>query len=122
MVFRSAMAEVQKAVARNESVENVPADEVHQAIPAVGEQDREHLHDRTPRTRAPAAPDDTERVYFSDLLAIPAGDAACPCCGKAPWWDHAGRRTCGVCHPNPRRAREALKTKPTTMEAAPHVA
>ena len=116
------MAEVQKAVARNESVENVPADAVHQAIPAAGEQDLEHLHDRTPRATALAMSDDTERVYVSDLLAIPAGDDACPCCGKTQWWDNAGRRTCGVCHPNPRRAREALKTEPTTKEAVPHVA
>ena len=84
------------------------ADEVCQAIPTASEQDLEDLHDRPLRTRATAAPNgNTERVYVSDLLAIPNDDGnICYCCGRSEWSENAGRRICAVCHPNPDQPEE----------------
>ena len=51
---------------------------------------------------------DTCRVWAEDLLYAwtPAEADTCLKCGQAQWWDKAGRRICGVCHPAPRRKAE----------------
>ena len=57
-----------------------------------------------PEAVNPAADSDTVQVWAEDLLddSTTATDT-CPNCGQAQWWDKAGRRTCQVCHPEPRR-------------------
>ena len=45
-------------------------------------------------------------VFLQDVSA----SATCSNCGQAQWWDEAGRRICGVCHPEPTaRKREEVR-------------
>ena len=54
-----------------------------------------------PQNTVAAVPDgNAVRVYLSDLLANPTVDEnTCRYCSHSEWWDNAGQRTCGICHP-----------------------
>jgi len=92
MPFRSVMAEVQEATARNENASDV------------GEIDPETA-ENIAALAIPAAAvfQDDGRVYFSEMLSIPIGNTnTCSYCGYSRWWTKScGQRICDACHPNP---------------------
>jgi hypothetical protein len=59
------------------------------------------LHHVTPRTLSDVGVSKIQSSRFQQVADVPEADA-CPCCGQAQWWDNAGRRTCQVCHPDPK--------------------